>query len=480
MTKITELIQSEGCKNYLWNYYKNLYEFKDDSFYYIQGDLNVLLVLEHLKIIDHCSDKWKFPYSITQTMEYSSHNLLQSGWNHSQFVIVVRNKKIVDIVVGNTFSDFIINQNFSVSLKNGFLNLDNVINGLNSPIFDILKWPISLNMVHSVLYYFAEVDEKFPKEFIFKTQKYVDKSWFLFSADGIISKNKEKNKLFDLEFFRDSLPEIKWNQYTISNCEWGFNFFTELSFNEKKRFISLYQLQFIKFSDIKNHRIFLKKDISIQKFKKLHDVFCQYEDTESYDIDLLNHIFKKIVKNSDNSVNNNIDIWIKSLKKYKEGVHVFSHYIEFISENFSKISSIDLESEYLKKLGLNLSNKKIINYNIKIPFFYKNNILEITTVQGVKTAGYTYQNCLRYDNANGYICNMKKNKIRLFNLIIKDEIGLLKTNFFGMSVSELEGFGKSQVSWKIFFLAYSFVFYNIIKNFGIIAIIYLIMRSIIF
>lgn len=480
MTKITELIQSEGCKNYLLNYYANLYEFKGDIFYYIKGDLNAVLVLEYLNVIDICNNKVNLNHEMTQTKEYSSHNLIQAGWNHSQIVIVFRNKKIIDIVIGNSFSEFIINQNFGVSLKNGFLNLDDVIMGLNSSIFNIIDWPISLNNIHSILYYFSEIDAKFPKEFVQQTQNYVDKKWFLLNSDGSVEKNKEQNKFFDLDFFRKLLPKITWDNASISNCEWGFNFFTELSFNEKKRFIALYQLNFIKFSDIKNHRIFLKKDTSIQKFKKLHDIFCQYEDTESYDISLLNHIFKKIVKNSDKSINENIDMWIKSLKKYKEGVHVFSHYIEFISENFSKINSIDLESEYLKKLGLNLSNKKIINYNITIPFFYKNNILEITTVQGVKTAGYTYQNCLRYDNATSYILKMKKNQIRLFNLIIKDDIGLLKTNFFGMSVSELEGFGKEKVSLKIFLLAYSFVLLNIVKNFGVIAILYWIVRSIVF
>lgn len=480
MTKITELIQSEGCKNYLLTYYSNLYEFKEDIFYYIKGDLTAVLVLEYLKIIDICVDKSTLNYEVTQAREYSSHNLIQSGWNHSQIVIVVRNNKIIDIVMGNSFSEFIINQRFGVSLKNGFLNLEDVSSGLNSSIFAIIDWPISLNNVHSMLYYFAEIDSNFPKEFIRTTQTYIDKKWFLETVSGSVEKTKEKNKSFDLDFFSNILPKIKWDNKSISNCEWGFNFFTELSFNEKKRFIALYQLNFIKFSDIKNHRVFLKKDTSIQKFKKLHDIFCQYEDTESYDISLLNHIFKKIVKNSDKSINENIDMWIKSLKKYKEGVHVFSHYIEFISENFSNINSIDLESEYLKKLGLNLSNKKIINYNIKIPFFYKKNILEITTVQGVKTAGYTYQNCLRYDNATSYILKMKKNQIRLFNLIIKDDIGLLKTNFFGMSVSELEGFGKEKVSWKIFLLAYSFVFINIVKNFGVISILYWIIRSIVF
>ena len=75
---------------------------------------------------------------------------------------------------------------------------------------------------------------------------------------------------------------------------------------------------------------------------------------------------------------------------------------------------------------------------------------------------------------------MKKNQIRLFNLIIKDDIGLLKTNFFGMSVSELEGFGKEKVSFKIFLLAYSFVLFNIVKNFGFISILYWIIRSIVF
>jgi hypothetical protein len=58
---------------------------------------------------------------------------------------------------------------------------------------------------------------------------------------------------------------------------------------------------------------------------------------------------------------------------------------------------------------------------------------------------------------------MKMANIRLFNISYKGEIALLKTNFYGVTVGELEGFGKQQVSKKMLIYVYGFIFMNILK-----------------
>lgn len=445
-----EKLNSDDFKKYLDRYCLQKLLKNQSSF--LSGDLITVISLTYLGFLDD-GDRDNLQYYETTSLGKN-----ESQWNYHQIYISI-NKGKTAISISDDFIEFLESKKIKILIKDGKLDLDL----LNKPKAEFLKdYTIDFMSFLKLIYYmrFYGVVEN---ELIQKIIEDNPNPWW-YVKYGTVQRKSGPMEINDYKIFKEILPEADITKNTIwVSPDSSFNLFINLSHNHKKRFLNLYNLGYFEFSDLKYFKNILKLNLSSKDLKKLSNLFCHNRGCDgSYDYSLLYYIFKRLIANNYN-MELGIKTWIVAMKKFKPHEHIFSSYIEFVADRLDSVNNSDIAMLYEEKFGT-MRNTPLIE-KFKLKNYYNNKIKEAVTVSDVKLAGYIFENCLRYDNANSYINQLREHRIRLFSITLNQEICLLKTNFEGTKILEFEGYAKQDPSFKMTIFALFFTINNQLTQF---------------